>query len=274
MKQRLLAGGISYGPMLLSDSPIIAEILSQVGYGHVVIDHEHSVTDVRSGLSMMQAMRKSTSARYPTTEAIIRLPGPNDPVYMKKVLDTLRLPSGVLVPMVDDAATARAVVSSARYPSGKGSDGIRGCAAPYVRATGWGMSISSNEDFMERQCVDDLLIMVQVETEFGVENIAEIAAVPGIDAIFLGPVDLSCSIGKMGQFEDPEVLDLISRAEKAVKASGCMLAGFRSPGRDIESMVQAGYQLICGSLDVGLLREAAKTDLQQAQTSLKKSPAM
>lgn len=235
--------------MLMSNSPIVAELMASMGYGHLIIDHEHSPTDIPSSQHLLRAIRSAQTH----TEPILRLPSA-DSTYMKKALDSLRLPGGVLVPMVDDAATAKAVVQSARYPPG----GIRGCADPFVRASGWGME----SDYLER-CNQELLIMVQVESPQGVDAIDEIANVEGIDLIFLGPVDLSCSIGKMGKFDDPQVMDLIQRAEEKVRNNpNVLLGGFRPPARDLSEMFGVGgYSLVCGSVDMGLLREAARADV-------------
>jgi 2-keto-3-deoxy-L-rhamnonate aldolase RhmA len=266
LRQFLLQGGKSYGPLLLSDSPILAEILASVGYGHLVIDHEHGPTNIRSGQTLLQAIEgisarqelsrlRSTAATnqepsYPhpiplptrATEAIVRLPGPNDPVYTKKVLDSMRLPGGILVPMVDDADTARAVVQATRYPT----NGIRGCAVPFVRASAYGLL---TPETYQQQCRDDLFIMVQVETPKGVAAIPDIAKVDGIDAIFLGPLDLSASIGKMGQFRDANFQALLAEAERrVVESENCLLAGFRVPGRPLSEMFENGYSLVCGSV--------------------------
>ena len=282
LRQRLLGGAKSYGPMILSDSPVAAEILALTGYGHIVIDHEHAVTDIRSGQALLQAIQATHALQQQKsqipTEPIVRVPGPDDPVYMKKVLDSLPMPGGILVPMVDTVEAARAVVASTRYPrqqqqaSSNSSnstyleypDGIRGCAAPFVRASAWG----HDPNYVARCQDSDLLVMVQVETPQGVKAIPDIAAVPGVDAIFLGPLDLSCSIGKMGQFQDPQVKDLLAQAEAAVKATNCLLAGFRPMGRSTQDMLDAGYSLICGSADVGLLKEAARQDWEEAQAAL------
>jgi 2-keto-3-deoxy-L-rhamnonate aldolase RhmA len=274
LKQRLLhQAAKSYGPMLLSDSPVAAEILATIGYGHILVDHEHSPTDIRSGQALLQAVQAAAYMNpngVPRTEPIVRLPSHN-PAYMKKVLDSMRLPGGVLVPMIDDAATAQAVVDSTRYPrqqdaTSGATGGMRGCAVPFVRGSSWGM----NPEYM-RQCETDLLVMVQVESPKGVQAIAEIAAIEGVDAIFLGPMDLSTSIGKMGQYDDQEVIELIGAAEKAVRDSGCLLAGFRAPGRELKDMFDAGYSLVCGSVDVGLLRDAARQDFADASAAISSS---
>jgi 2-keto-3-deoxy-L-rhamnonate aldolase RhmA len=263
LRQRLLQNAKSYGTMLMSNSPIAAELLAGIGYDHIIIDHEHSVTDLSSGQALLQAMNAANS----NTEPIVRLPS-HDIVYMKKVLDDMKLPGGVLVPMIEDAEMARDVVQAVRYPQQEweSNGGMRGCAIPSVRATGWGQMDS--ETYM-RSCREELLVIVQVETLPAVEAIEDIAAVDGIDMIFLGPMDLSCNVGKMGNFKDKEVADLIKRAEKKIRDSPCMLGGFRPPGRDLEEMFgDAGYSLVCGSIDVGLLRNAARADVAAARDSL------
>ena len=80
--------------------------------------------------------------------------------------------------------------------------------------------------------------------------------------------DLSCSIGKMGRFEDDDVKKLILRAEETVLSSGCLLAGFQVPGRSVKEMFLRGYSLVCGSVDVGLLRNAALSDMLAAQEAI------
>ena len=268
LRSRLLAGGArSYGPMLMSNSPVVAEMLSGLGYGHLIIDHEHAVTDIQSGQVMLQAIRSGamTTAGASCTEPIIRVPS-DDPAYIKKALDTLRLPGGILVPMVEDAGQAARVVDSCRYPrlspATATMHGSRGCAFPFVRASGWGIE----GDYPQRcdGSSGELLIMVQVESAAAVEQIPQIAKVPGVDAVFLGPFDLSCSLGRMGRFDDPDVARLIRRAEEEVVAAGVVLAGFRSPGRELQEMWDRGYSLVCGGVDLGLLREAAKADVASA----------
>mmetsp|Transcript_5404 Transcript_5404/g.7806 ORF Transcript_5404/g.7806 Transcript_5404/m.7806 type:complete len:259 (+) Transcript_5404:72-848(+) len=252
LRQSLIHGGKAFGSLILSNSPVVAELMAHVGYDFLLVDHEHSPTGIGSGQAILQAINTA-----PNTEPIVRLPC-NDPVYMKKVLDSMKLPGGVLVPMVDTPEMARKVVESTRYPL----QGIRGAAVPVVRGSGWGLE----EDYL-KQCNEDLLVMVQVETVDGVDNIEEIAGVDGVDLVFLGPYDLSASIGKLGQFDDPEVIKLINDAEKKIrKAPNCLLGGFRAPGRPIDEMFgEGGYSLVAGSIDVALLREAARNDLENGK---------
>ena len=286
----------------MSDSPVVAELLASTGcYTHVVVDHEHSPTSIRSGQEILRAVDAANCSNFrrgrQNCEPIVRLPSADDPAYVKKVLDGLTLPGGVIAPMVDDAAAAQAFVESARYPAqerdiecgeGEGDGGYfpgnevgggtRGCAVPFVRGSSYGYCDGGTDDYMAR-CRDDLLVMVQVETPVGVSNVAEIAAVEGVDGIFLGPFDLSCAIGRAGQFEHPDVVALIGEAERAVRRessrSNCFLAGFRTPGRSLREMVgEAGYKFVCGSVDMGMLKDGAARDLVdlRSATTEAKSP--
>jgi 4-hydroxy-2-oxoheptanedioate aldolase len=236
LRQSLLNGGKAYGTMIMSNSPVVAELMSQMGYDFMLLDHEHSITGIESGQALLQA----TTGR---TEPLVRLPS-HDVVYMKKVSDSMKLPGGVWFPWLTLQTWQLEVVASTRYPPA----GKRGCAVPFVRASGWG----TQYDYLE-QCNNDLLVVVQVETVLGVKNIEEIAEVDGIDMIFLGPMDLSASIGKMGQYEDPEVVALIEEAERKVReAPNCLLEGFRPIGRCVSDMFDnAGYSLVAGSADMG-----------------------
>ena len=137
-----------------------------------------------------------------------------------------------------------------------------------MRATCYGLS-ETVEEYL-RRCREDLLLLVQVESAAGVEAIPEIAKVDGVDGIFLGPFDLSASLGKMGQFDDAEVSELIGRAEGMVRETGRILAGFRPPGRALEEMFhESGYGLVVGSVDLAMLRESARKDAEEGATAIK-----
>jgi 4-hydroxy-2-oxoheptanedioate aldolase len=259
-------GHTSYGPSLLSDSPFLAEMMATMGYGHIVVDHEHAATHIRSGQAMLQAIQAAHS---------MTMIAPKIQPTWKRFWIRCGFLEECWVPIVNDAVTAAAVVQPTRYPkqlqntaydeiSSSAEGGIRGCAAPLVRASGW----SFNSEYVQNT-EQDLLVMVQVETLEGVKAIPEIAAVPGVDGIFLGLFDLSCSIGKMGQFDDPDVKDLIQCAEEAVfSRKDIFLARFRAPGRDLHDMCHtAGYSLVCGSVDMALLRQAALADVEAANDS-------
>ena len=293
----------SYGPFLLSTSPNIAEILTGIGYDHIVVDMEHSPLDVSSTISMLRAIDAGNSYSYNSqtnnnnsnshiarTTPIVRVPSHQDVANTKRVLDILKPPAGIMFPMIETAHQAQEAISSIRYPP----TGIRGCAHPFVRASAYGR----DTNYYHQTCVDDILTIVQVESEKGIENIQDIGMVDGVDCIFLGPFDISCSIGQMGQFEPGgDVMKLIQRAELLVRETserkkekqmqeqqqlqqessytphGLILGGFRSPGRSLQEMFSpdVGYQFVAGSVDIGLIQNAAKVDWMDAKRAIKKA---
>lgn len=274
LRHRLLSNpsAKAYGPFLMSGSTDIAELIAGIGYDLLVVDMEHASLDVSETKNMLRAVdaaarrsieQDTSSSSSLFTTPIVRVPSPNDIAMTKRVLDVLRPPAGIMFPMVENAEIAKVAVESTRYPSHYGDDsGTRGCAWPFVRASSYG----ENQEYYEQTCHQDLLTLVQVETENAINNIPEIAAVPGVDGIFLGPFDISCSIGRMGEFEEEgEVMKLMHYAEslvrKAAKESddGLILGGFQPPGRKLKDMFspECGYQLVTGSVDLGMIRQAA-----------------
>jgi len=286
----------SYGPFLLSGSPSIAELLAGIGYSHIVVDMEHSPIDVPTAANMLRAIDSASSSRgnHPAsnTTPIVRVPSHHDVAMTKRVLDILRTPAGIIFPMIENAEQARDAVASTRYPPhysyGDDDDdddddqgehvGLRGCAHPFVRASSYGKDTT----YFDKASHNDLLTIVQVESENAIHNIPEIGMVEGVDCIFLGPFDISCSVGKMGQFQEGgEVMELIKLAEKLVletsekkrrlSSGGLVLGGFRSPGRSLNEMFseQVGYQFISGSIDLGMIQTAAKKDLIDSKKAMK-----
>jgi len=250
-----------------------------------------------STTSILRAVDSASRGNYnyPTANhvtPIVRAPSSNDAAMTKRILDVLRPPAGIMFPMIENAQDAEFAVASTRYPPhyGNGDDdivGIRGCAHPFVRASGYGR----DSTYFDYSSHEDLLTIVQVESESAIEKIPEIGMVDGVDCIFLGPFDISCSIGKMGQFEDGGgVMALLRRAEglvretsKAKKEStsnnkigggegqSLVLGGFRSPNRSLEEMFsdEIGYQFVCGSVDLGMVQSAAKADLIAARKAMR-----
>ena len=246
LKKRIKAGQRALGCWTHMNSPIAAEIMALAGFDGAIIDHEHGSGDLYNAVALMQAMSATPTA------SILRVPW-NDFVYIKRALDTGA--EGILVPSVNTAEEARAVASACRYPP----KGIRGAAFPISRAASYGMTDNYLRDYEE-----NLLIICQVEAKTAVENIDELVAVEGIDMLFIGPMDLSCSIGKPGQLEDPEFLDIKARAEEAIKKSDKFLGGLCTPVDPPKQMFAKGYDFVAGALDVALLREASKAHILES----------
>ncbi|HZH25736.1 MAG TPA: aldolase/citrate lyase family protein [Azospirillaceae bacterium] len=245
LKRKLAAGQQAIGVWSHAASPMLAELLGQAGFDTVLIDDEHGVAGLHQTLGQLQAI-----AATPAT-ALVRAPW-NDHVYLKRVLDMGT--EGVMVPSVNSAEEARAVVDACWYPP----EGKRG-AAPYaIRAANFGMDVPN---YMERYR-DELLIICQIETAQAVEAIPDIAAVPGVDMLFIGPVDLSASIGKLGRFDDPEVKALFARAERAILDSGKWWGTISLPNRTARSLAAEGCHLVMDVTDMSLVREGARETLR------------
>jgi len=248
LKAQLVAGKPVVGCWSHLSSPVAAEVLALAGYDFVIIDNEHGPTSLSESTLIMMAVSTTPAA------TMMRVPW-NDPVYIKRALDTGI--EGLMIPAVEDAAAARAAVSACRYPP----EGIRGVAYAVTRAAEYGLKLAEYAD----KANDNLLVMCQVESVKTVDNIEVIGAVDGIDVLFIGPFDLSASMGKPGQFDDPAVADALDRAEAGIQASGKTLGGILRPGDSLAGMVERGYGLMISASDATLLRDAALTDLKTAR---------
>ena len=187
----------------------VGEIAAGAGFDWLLIDGEHTSHSLQSILYQLQAI-----AAYPSAHAIARLPmghGHVGEMLIKQYLDL-----GVqtlLVPMVDTAEQAAAIVRAARYPNGDGSGGIRGMAGG--RAARWGRHPRYVHEANDRLCV-----LVQAETRTAIDNLEAIADVEGVDGVFIGPADLSASMGHRGNPGHPEMVALFEQATRRIVATG------------------------------------------------------
>ncbi len=188
-----------------------AEICALAGFDWLVIDGEHAPNDLRTILSQLQ-----TLAAYPASQAVTRIPV-GETALIKQVLDLGA--QTLLVPMVDTPEQAAELVRACRYPQADGGGGVRGMAG--ARASRWGVY----EDYA-RRANEEVCLLVQVESRLGLQNLDAIAATPGVDGVFIGPADLSASMGHIGQPGHPEVKaaidDAIARILRAGKAPGIL----------------------------------------------------
>lgn len=212
-KQALLEQRAQIGYWLNLPNTTVGEIAAGAGFDWLLIDGEHTSHSLNSVLHQLQAL-----AAYPATHAIARIPmglGHVGEMLIKQYLD-LGVTS-LLVPMVDTAEQAAAIVRAARYPDEQGANGIRGMAGG--RAARWGRYPRYVHEANDRLC-----ILVQAETRTAIDNLEAIAAVDGVDGIFIGPADLSASMGHRGNPAHPEMQavmqDAIHRIVRAGKAAG------------------------------------------------------
>lgn len=240
LKAEMRAGRPAYGYWTELFSPAATEIMSSAGYGCTMIDLEHGAADLSDAVAVMRALRGSGCT------PLVRVPD-NDAAWIKRVLDAGA--EGVMVPAVNSAAEAEAVVAACHYAP----RGIRGMAAPIVRAARYGQDWQG----YVRDIAERVLAICQVETGAAVENVAEIAAVDGLDMIFIGPFDLSGSLGHLGEPDHPDVRAAITAVEQAAKAAGCLLGGIPTPARAPKDLYEAGYDLVLADIDLVFLREGA-----------------
>ncbi len=241
LKQRFADGGRAFGSFFNSGSPVLAELMALAGYDCLMIDREHGAGDLTDALAMIHAIETTPCA------ALMRIPG-NDAVELKRVLD-LGV-EGVMVPAVNSAAEAQAVAAACRYPP----EGVRGMAIGIVRASDYGFRTAEYAAAANR----NHLVICQIETGQAVDQIEAIAEVDGIDMLFIGPYDLSASLGRLGEPDHPSVTSRIAHVEAATRRAGKWLGGIVTPGRDATRLFADGYRLVLGSADLLLLRDAAQ----------------
>ena len=247
LKQRLRAGKRALGCWTVLGSPPVIELLAFCGFDYLLLDQEHGFGEPSALLSSLQAM-----AATPACSSIVRVPS-NDPNYLKRVLDAGV--EGVMVPNIQTAEDAREVVAACRYPPA----GRRGSALGSARASDYGIRAADYRN----AAAAELLIVCQIESPQAVANIDAIAAVDGVDVLFIGPHDLSGTVGRLGDLKHPDVAPLIARAEEGIRRSGKPMGTVPHPGATWRDMFARGYQMINAGSDVARLRDAALADVKE-----------
>ena len=234
-KAALKAGKQQIGMWNSIGGQTVIEIIAGFGYDWVLIDTEHSPVEVTDVLPALQAI-----AGYPDTSAVVR-PAVNDPVLIKRYLDIGA--QTLLIPYVQSAAEAEAAVSAMRYPP----NGIRGFAG-LTRASRYGKA----EKYATR-AEEELCLLVQVETKTALDRLEEIAAVDGVDGVFIGPADLAASLGHPGDLTHPDVVSAIEGAIERLNSIG-VPAGILSLDRAFaKRCIKLGTSFTAIGVDLGVL---------------------
>ncbi|WP_420385983.1 HpcH/HpaI aldolase family protein [Roseivirga sp.] len=238
LKKRLQSGDQLLGTLLSLPSPEIAEMMSQVGFDWLFIDLEHGPHGFMELQRMLQAMRSDCGA-------LVRVPEVSES-NIKKVLDIGA--EGIIVPKVNSAEEAERIVSYAKYPT----QGVRGVGA--ARAQGYGLSF---QEYIEK-ANESTMVVIQIEHFEGVNQIHNILSVEGIDVVFIGPYDLSASLGLAGQVDHPQVREAIEKVEQACQEVSMPMGYFGTTPESVRPYQQKkGYQLItCGTDSGGLIAQA------------------
>jgi 2-dehydro-3-deoxyglucarate aldolase len=244
-RKRLKAGETLLGTFITLPCPAIAEILASVGFDWFFIDGEHGPFETGDIVAMLQAVGDRVAC-------VVRVPG-SDEGPIKKILD--QGPEGLIVPQVNTADQAASIVRYARYaPAGARGVGLS-------RAQGYGLRF---QDYLQN-ANERVAVIVQAEHARAVENIEAIVKVEGIDAVLVGPYDLAASLGKMGQIDDPAVVDAIEHVTKTCQAAGIPLGYFSASAAALRPMIARGYTLITAGVDTLFLAGAAQKLLDEVR---------
>lgn len=238
-KAALKAGKAQIGLWGSIPSNYTAEVVAGAGFDWFLIDTEHSPTDIDVVLRMVQAV-----AAYPATEPVVRVPW-NDIVATKRVLDIgVR---SIMIPQITTVEEAKTAVSYVRFPTA-GQRGVAGLS----RASRFGRV---KNYFPEAD--GEICLLLQLESEEALKNIEAIAAIDGVDGLFIGPADLHASVGRLGEVSHEKVVpmidDAIRRIAKAGKAPGILMANEELA----RHWLKLGATFVAVGADVGILARGA-----------------
>ncbi len=238
-RQDLIQGKTLIGCWSALANPISTEVLGLAGFDWLVLDGEHAPNDITTFIPQLMALKGSVSA------PVVRPPS-NEPVIIKRLLDIGFY--NFLIPFVESEEEAVRAVASTRYPPA----GIRGVSVGH-RSNHYG----SLPDYFAT-INDNITVMVQIESQEGVDNLDAIAAVDGVDGIFVGPGDLSAALGYLGEPNHPEVQKVIQHIFARAKAHG-KPCGILAPAEaDARRYLEWGAQFVAVGSDLGVFRSATK----------------
>jgi 4-hydroxy-2-oxoheptanedioate aldolase len=221
--------------------PTVVEAAARAGFAFVVVDTEHTAMSLETVANLARAAEAA-----PGNLRVVVRPAWNDPVRIKRILDIGV--DGLMVPMIDTAGDARAFVEATRYPP----DGIRGVAGG--RASGHGQSLV---EYVEREH-DSLYRIAQIETREGVENAGEIAGTDGIDSLFVGPADLSASLGVFAEWDSEELSGAIERVLAASHEEDVPVGTLSVRAEDVPRAVERGFDYLIAGKDTTTLIEGGE----------------
>jgi len=246
VKKVINEGKTVYGSFVQIPSPAVVEILAHAGFDFVIIDTEHAPFSIETAENLVRA------AQLHDICPIIRVTD-NDPTKILRALDTGAY--GVHIPHVSSRTDAEAIIKAAKYAP----QGERG-ACPYVRAADYS-AFDQNEYFLSAN--ENTLLVALIEGIEGVNNIDEILSVPGIDVAFLGPYDLSQSLGLIGQIDHPQVMKELEKVIMKANEKNVIIGTFADTIERAFKWRDLGCRFIAYSLDVGLLLNAGRDVLRK-----------
>ena len=242
-RERLLKSETLLSTLVSLPSPEIVELLSKLDFDWLFIDGEHGSFSTLDMQHMLQACQQ-------TTPCLIRVAS-NELVEIKRALDIGA--AGIIVPQINNADEAQAAVRAAKYPT-RGNRGVG-----LARAHEYGLSFAeylSNAD--EQTCV-----VIQAETSGAIEDIDSIVKIDGVDAILIGPYDLSANLGYTGELDHPEVTSAISKVERACKQADVKLGYFGVNAAAVLPYKEKGFTLLTIGVDSLFVLNSAQNLLEE-----------
>ncbi|HXW67597.1 MAG TPA: aldolase/citrate lyase family protein [Thermoplasmata archaeon] len=243
-KERLAASGHpSFGTWISSSSVVVVDALRGLGFDWFVIDTEHAQLNPETLAAMVALLRE------PGPSPLVRV-GNLDPYWIKQALDAGA--RGILVPLVGTVEQARRAVEYAKYPP----DGSRGAAA--AAASRYGQELGA----YLRRANAETLVGVQIETREGLENVEEIARVPGLDLLFVGPQDLTLSLGLLDERTHPRVREAMARVVAACRSAGKVPGTLVVSSEERRAAIELGFRFISLAADLRFLLQGASEFLR------------
>ncbi len=246
VKQTLADGRVAVGHWISLPSPAVAELVAGLGPDWLVLDTEHAPTEWETVEGMVRALAGTSVTPF------VRVAG-NDPVLIKKALDRGAL--GVVVPLINTADQAERAVAGARFPP----DGIRGVAG--ARANRYRLDLSS----YLRDWNAQVMVICQIETREALANVDAIAAVPGVDVLFVGPNDLSANLELFRQFDHPDFREALDRVLLAARRHGKVPGIMAAHADEAVRRLEEGFRFISIGSDTRLLTTAVAAALEQVR---------
>lgn len=241
LKERLTNGETVLGSWNIIPSPDLVEIIGYSGFDFVVIDSEHGPVSMETAQNLVRA------AEITGMDAVIRVPG-KDEYLTLRALDIGA--QGIQVPHISTKKEAKSAVECAKYYP-RGNRGF----SPFTRAARYGMDAQNHTDSSNKR----VAVILNIEGVEGIKNLKEIVRVPDIDVIFIGPYDLSQSLGRPGQVEDREVIDCIKRSVKIAESKGIACGSFAKDINYLNILIDCGVRYLTCMVDSALILNSYKT---------------
>lgn len=245
LKRALAEGRACSAAWVFTADVDAAEILGTCGFDAVILDRQHTPVSFERTREQLRAVRAAGDSTV-----LVRV-RENSPAEIAVLLDMGV--EGLLLPDARSADDVRRFVSATRYPPA----GDRGAHDTVSRAAEWGTETGR----YRAQYRDELLLVAMIESRVGAGDAARMCREPGLDMIFLGPLDLTASVGALGDWDDEDYLSIVRTVEATVRKERTFLGGALAPPGDVADWVRRGHRLLSVGNDVSMIRDSARRQL-------------